>query len=756
VSTDRGDTMRGKYLCMANGPLHRPRLPGVEGIDSFAGHTFHTTRWDYDYTGGGIHGDLNKLSDKRVAIIGTGATALQCVPHLGESAEHLFVVQRTPSSVDERNNHETDAQWFASLEPGWQQQRADNFTRFSTGVVQPEDMIGDGWTDLARNLASIINTRRATNEFAAGSAGALAELADYQSMERIRRRVETEVDDPATADLLKAHYRKMCKRPAFHDEFLTTFNRDNVTLIDTDGKGLTRVTENAIVVGDQTYEVDCLIFATGFEVGTSYTRRAGYEIYGRDGLTLSEKWTDGPHTQFGIQTRNFPNAFFVGPVHAATSINVTQTLNEQAQHVAHTISVAERVGATEVDVAANAEHAWGETVENSGLKQRRAFLANCTPGYYNGESDPDGRGSRFAFEYSAGPWAFFDILRAWRSVEHLPGIEVDGQLLEPSAADVDFLRSEAAIRTQLHPQSRLFLEQRDAAGASRFDTMSVPDTREAFRLGAQRRGAGPAVFRTEDQVVEGDEASFPIRVYYASADTSSIILYFHGGGGVIGSIETSDAAARQLANGVNATVISVDYRLAPEAPFPAAVNDAVAALNWTDSHRSELASEGAGLFVCGDSAGGTLATVLTHINRDDLGLAIAGQILLYPSVDSDTDSPDLDAFEAPILTKQEILWFRSHSNPTADTTDPRLSPTDAPSLTNLPPALILTAQFDLLHQQAQDYATKLSTAGVETTHEMFPGALHGFFTSQVGLQQSEAATTRIAQFIEQTQRKAQS
>jgi cyclohexanone monooxygenase len=292
VSTNRGDEMRARYVAMSNGPLNRPKLPAIPGVETFEGHTFHTSRWDYDYTGGDPTGNLSKLRDKRIAVIGTGATAVQCVPHLGAAAKELYVFQRTPSSIDVRNNRPTDPQWAQSLEPGWQQKRMTNFNVLVTGGFQEEDLVADGWTDIIRNLGGLAARAPSGNQSPEEMA-AMVELADFQKMEQVRSRVDQVVRDPDTAAALKPYYRQFCKRPCFHDEYLDTFNRPNVKLIDTQGRGVDRITENAVVVGGHAYEVDCIIYATGFEVGTSYTRRAGYEVVGRNGQTLTQKWDKG-------------------------------------------------------------------------------------------------------------------------------------------------------------------------------------------------------------------------------------------------------------------------------------------------------------------------------------------------------------------------------------------------------------------------------------------------------------------------------
>ncbi|HEY5841432.1 MAG TPA: NAD(P)/FAD-dependent oxidoreductase, partial [Mycobacterium sp.] len=294
ITTDRGDQMRARFVSMANGYLQKPKLPGIPGIDEFGGQMFHTSRWDYGYTGAG----LEHLSDKRVGIVGTGATAIQCVPHLAAAAQQLFVVQRTPSSVDVRDNQPTDPQWAAGVEPGWQQRRIENFQVLTAGGQADEDLVADAWTSITRRLPVMRWDSDAgpTPEQRAES----IELADFAKMEEVRARVDAIVSDPATAEALKPWYGYFCKRPCFHDEYLQSFNRDNVTLVDTGGLGVQRISEAGVVVDGVHHELDCLIFATGFEVGTDYCRRTGFEVIGRDGQTLTDTWRDGVRTFQGL------------------------------------------------------------------------------------------------------------------------------------------------------------------------------------------------------------------------------------------------------------------------------------------------------------------------------------------------------------------------------------------------------------------------------------------------------------------------
>ena len=266
IRTNRGDAMRARFVVLANGYLQKPKLPGIPGILDFKGHMFHTSRWDYEYTGGDANGGLTKLADKRVGIVGTGASAIQCVPHLGRHAEHLYVFQRTPSSVDVRDDRPTDPEWVASLEPGWQQRRIENFQILRAGGMAEEDLVQDGWTDISKMLALMFAD--GAEEMTPAQLEEAMELADFQKMEEIRARVEEVVEDPAVAEALKPWYRQFCKRPCFHDDYLPTFNRPNVTLVDTQGRGVEQITEKGVVVDGEEIELDCLIFATGFEVGS--------------------------------------------------------------------------------------------------------------------------------------------------------------------------------------------------------------------------------------------------------------------------------------------------------------------------------------------------------------------------------------------------------------------------------------------------------------------------------------------------------
>ena len=421
ITTNRGDAMRARFVVMANGPLHRPKLPGIPGIESFKGHAFHTSRWDYAYTGGDPDGGLVGLEGKRVGVIGTGATAVQCVPHIARSAAQLYVFQRTPSSIDVRANRPTDPAWAESLEPGWQKRRMDNFNALVTGAFQEENLVNDGWTDIIGNLIFLARKQQAAGK-SVGDPAKLMQLADYRKMEQIRTRVDEIVKNPSAAEALKPWYNQFCKRPCFHDEYLDAFNRPNVTLVDTNGRGVEAITENAVIANGQAYEVDCLIYATGFEVGTAYTRRSGYEVRGRDATTLTEKWSEGVSTLHGYMSRGFPNCFIMSNSQSGFTVNYPHMLDEQSRHIAYVVQQGRARQARAIEPTAEAEEAWVKTIIDSAI-MRQNFQEMCTPGYYNNEGRPSALAARNG-AYGLGPIAFVKLLEDWRAEGALGGLEL--------------------------------------------------------------------------------------------------------------------------------------------------------------------------------------------------------------------------------------------------------------------------------------------------------------------------------------------
>lgn len=415
VHTDRNDAIAARFVISCTGLLSKPKLPAIAGIERFAGHTFHTSRWDYSYTGGKSDGKLTGLTDKVVGIIGTGSTSIQATPRLAEWVKQLYVFQRTPSTVDPRGNRPTDPQWFRSLKPGWQSERMQNFTILTAGGTADVDLVNDSWTAIVKSMAppGIGNTTLTPEDL---------ERSQLLRSEQLRERIASIVKDPATAEALKPYYHYFCKRPCFHDEFLEAFNKPNVTLVDTKGKGVERITARGIVVGGKEYALDCLIFATGFEWLAEYDREFGIEVIGPGGTRLNEHWSQGARTLYGIQTHGFPNFLLMQLIQAGGSFNYMTIADEQVKHIAHLIDQCLQQRVQTIQPTAQAEEAWIQEVLQVG-QARRAFLATCTPGYYNFEGKRSHAVELNDF-YCGPPMAYVGRLAQWRSKGGFPDMEV--------------------------------------------------------------------------------------------------------------------------------------------------------------------------------------------------------------------------------------------------------------------------------------------------------------------------------------------
>jgi cyclohexanone monooxygenase len=414
ITTGQGDVIRARFVNLATGPLQRPRLPGIPGIETFKGHSFHTSRWDYGYTGGDSTGGLVKLADKRVGIIGTGSSAVQSIPHLGRDAGRLYVFQRTPAPVPVRNNRPTDLDWAKSLKPGWQQHRMDNYNTLIAGGKVEEDLVADGWTEILHRVG--IETDQMRDD--AGR----RQLIDFLFMEKLRRRVDEVVADKATAEALKPWYNANCKRPCFHDGYLETFNLPNVTLVDTKGRGVERITETAAVVDGRAYEIDCLIYATGFDFNNNdLANRNGFEIYGRDGRSLTEKWRAGIATLHGYTSRGFPNCVFQAGAQGLVTPNITHGLGVGGQHLAYLVKYCQDHQIRAFEPSEPAEREWADRVHS--MTYRTKHDVECTPGYYNNDGKPS-EGAGIGAFYPGPGHEFIATMEAWRAQGGLPGMDL--------------------------------------------------------------------------------------------------------------------------------------------------------------------------------------------------------------------------------------------------------------------------------------------------------------------------------------------
>jgi cation diffusion facilitator CzcD-associated flavoprotein CzcO len=414
VTTSRDDVIHARFLVTAGGILHKAKLPGIAGIREFRGDAFHTSRWDYSITGGAPGQPMDKLADKRVAVIGTGATAVQVVPRVAEAAKELYVFQRTPSPVGQRDNGPTDEEWFRSLPKGWQAERIKNFTEAVTGKKPPVDLVGDGWTRVMWE-----DTQTKVDDPAKA---AELERIDFEIMEELRRRVEEIVEDPETAEKLKPWYGKHCKRVCFHDEYLPAFNRPNVHLVDTDGRGVSEITRNGVVANGVEYPVDLIIFASGFEVTTDLEHRLGFDPKGRGGVRMSERWHDGAHTLHGILSAEFPNMMMISLVQAGFGTNFLHFLSKSAEHVAWLIATCEERGIATIEATPEAEEEWLKVLLRVAMGIAD-YSTSCTPGYYNAEQGRDAKSAR-NLVYTGSLLEYAEHLERWRDAGDFAGTRI--------------------------------------------------------------------------------------------------------------------------------------------------------------------------------------------------------------------------------------------------------------------------------------------------------------------------------------------
>ncbi|MEO6987258.1 MAG: NAD(P)/FAD-dependent oxidoreductase [Aquihabitans sp.] len=414
IVTTRGDRLSARFLITAGGILHKAKLPAIEGITDFAGRAFHTARWDYEFTGGSPTEPMDKLADKRVGVIGTGATSIQIVPQLARAAKDVYVFQRTPSAVGVRANGPIEPGWVKAQKPGWQVERMRNFTEAVTGEEPAENLVADGWTEV---LWKDTQTEAKTPEEAA-----VLQQADFETMESMRARIDEVVKDPATAAALKPWYGKHCKRICFHDDYLAAFNEPNVHLVDTEGKGVQKVTAAGPLVDDEQYELDLLIYASGFEVTTGLVSRLGFDPVGRGGVKLSERWADGAHTLHGVLTNGFPNLLVCHFIQAGFGLNFHHYLSELTAHLVAIVATADREGITSIEATVEAEDEWLAKLWEAGKGFGR-YSAGCTPGYSNSEGARTMEAARNVV-HPGNLMRYAEHLERWREAGDMPGTTV--------------------------------------------------------------------------------------------------------------------------------------------------------------------------------------------------------------------------------------------------------------------------------------------------------------------------------------------
>ena len=707
VRTDAGDEVTCRFYVMATGCLSLPKTPDIEGADRFTGEVYVTGRWPHegvDFTG------------KRVAVIGTGSSGIQSIPLIAEQAAQVTVFQRTPNfSIPAGNGQIPAAKLEAVAAVGRDEYR--RAAKWSRGGVPGEP------TQITTFMVSE-EERRAKYEEAwqAGELAILGVFADVlvnpaanESLaEFVRDKIRSIVHDPETAEALcpKDHYFGT-KRPCLDTNYYATYNLPHVRLVDLRRTPITTITETGIDVGNgdhtETMEFDCIVFATGFDAMTGAL--VSVDIEGRDGVTLKEAWAHGPSTYLGLTTVGFPNFFTItGPGSPSVLSNMAVSIEQHVDWVADCLDRLRQEGFERIEPTPQAQAGWVQHVNDCA----DITLYPQANSWYIGANVP-GK-PRVFLPYLGGVDGYRRVCDEVVEQGYL-GFRLSGNGGEQC--------NDGVIR-RLQPDVAMVLEAMAALGLPPIETMSPTDARAFSEASAAMRPPGPDVGEIVDGTLPGADGNpLDYRVYRpASPGPHPVVAYFHGGGWVLGSATSDDPLCRDLCVRTGAMIVSIDYRHAPEARFPAAADDAVAAVRWLGAHAAELGGDPDRLAVCGWSAGANLAAVVCQQLRDSGGPAIAGQVLLTPVTDSDRSRPSYqENGDGYLLTSALMDWFWDHYADPADRTDPRAAPLRG-ELAGLPPALVVTGEFDPLRDEGIAYAEALAAAGVPARHLPARGHIH--------------------------------
>ncbi len=702
IETDAGDVLRARYYVMATGCLSVPKEPDIAGASRFTGEVYFTGRWPHegvDFTG------------KRVAVIGTGSSGIQSIPLIAAEALQCTVFQRTPNYSFPALNGPPSAERIAAL-------ATDRDTYRSEARMSMGGMPGYELTDVSA-LSAPPDVRQERFEWAWESGELFATLSMFSDQaidieaneiaaELWRDKVRSIVKDPETAEALCPHdYPMGTKRPCLDTGYFETFNRPNVRLVDLRRHPIATITERGIDTVDESMEFDAIVYATGFDAMTGAL--VAVDIVGRDGITLKEKWAHGPSTYLGLMTRGFPNLFTItGPGSPSVLSNMAVSIEQHVDWVTDCISYMDSHRLETIEPTPTAEAGWNQHVQDCAA----ITLYPKADSWYMGANVP-GK-PRLFYPYVGGVGAYRQACDEVAAEDYL-GFELDG----PGG----HLCHDGVIR-RLQPDVAMVLQAMEAMDLPPMETMSAEQAREFMAASVTMRPPGPEVARVADGTLPGPGSDLPYRLYSPGDEPVPVIVYFHGGGWVIGDLESDDPLCRDLCRRTGAAVISVNYRHGPEHRFPAAVDDALAAVEWVAAHAADLGVAPGQLLVAGWSAGGNLAAGVCQTARAAGGPAIAGQILIAPVIDFDTKRTSYqENGEGYILTNGLLHWFFDQYIDPADRDDPRFCVING-DLADLPPAVVVTAEFDPLRDEGTSYAEALRVAGVPVRHIPARGHTH--------------------------------
>jgi cation diffusion facilitator CzcD-associated flavoprotein CzcO/acetyl esterase/lipase len=723
IHTSHGEQVRCRHYVMATGCLSMPKEVDIAGAERFNGDVYFTSRWPHD----GVD-----FSGKRVAVIGTGSSAIQSIPIIAEQASSLTVFQRTPNFSIPAYNGAPPEDRAAALQRDRVAYR--EAARWSGAGVPVER------SEVSALMVSD-DERLATYEAAWSKGGIIefvgtfsdhlgnAEANEYLS-EFVRNKIRAKVHDRATAEALcPTTFPIASKRLCVDTNYYETYNLPHVRLVDLHRTPISTITEGGIDLGDESSDFDAIVFATGFDAMTGAI--VAVDIAGRDGLTLKEAWAAGPKTYLGLMAAGFPNLHLItGPGSPSVLSNMVVSIEQHVDWVMDCLTGMRAGGYDTIEPTVQAVAGWVQHVNDFA----DITLMPQANSWYMGANVP-GK-PRVFLPYTGGVDRYRGICERVVAEDYL-----------------GFTRRRATATTtndgivcELQPDVMIMLEMMAELGLPPIEAMSADDARTFMTLMSAQRPPGPDVAQIVDGVLPGADGDLSYRLYRPHGDgPHPLTVYFHGGGWVLGSHDSDDPLCRDLCAQSGSVIVSVDYRHAPEARFPAAVDDAVAALHWLSTHTEELGAQPGPVAVAGWSAGANLAAVVCQVARDKGRPAIAGQLLLTPVTDCDLDRPSYrDNADGYVLTAALMRWFWDHYTEPEQRTDPRVAPLRAPSLRGLPPAMIVTCQFDPLRDEGNAYATALVEAGVEVQHIVARGHTHTSLTAVDVLPTGAALRTEMA------------
>jgi cation diffusion facilitator CzcD-associated flavoprotein CzcO/acetyl esterase/lipase len=708
ISTNNGANVSCRYYIMATGCLSSPKPPEIDGVKDFKGEIYFTGRWPHQ----GVD-----LKGKRVAVIGTGSSGIQSIPLIAEQAAQLTVFQRTPNfALPAGNGPVPDDRkaFFESDRAAYREQ-----ARWSmAGVPYPQQTV------VSWQLSDAERRERFEKAWAAGDlVHILSQLWADQAVDvdgnkvvadLIREKIGAVVKDPEIAAALAPHDHPFgAKRPCLDTNYYATYNRPNVTLVNLRQEPIKAITASGISTDKRSFDVDVIVFATGFDAMTGAIM-AVHPISGRGGKSLSDVWAHGPQTYLGVTVAGFPNLFMItGPGSPSVLSNMAVSIEQHVDWVVERIAALRDAGFTTMEATDTAQAGWERHMADCATLTLHR-LANT---WYTGANVPGKPQGVMPYTGGVGPYRSICNEVVGRG---MLGFRLTGPGVAEQCNDGEVVR--------LQPDVRLVLGMLAEMNLPPIETMGAQGARDFLTEFNKGRPAGRPVGEVGTGMLQGADGPLPYKLYRpATAGPHPIVVYFHGGGWVLGDELSDDPFCRDLCRRTGMIIVSVGYRHAPEHRFPAAAEDGYAATRWIAAHADALRARPGPVLVAGWSAGGNIAAVTCQLARDRGGPEISGQLLICPVTDSTFDRQSyVDNAAGYFLTRGLMFWFWDLYCSPADRTDPRVAPLRG-KLEGLPPAFIATAEFDPLRDEGNAYGDALAKAGVKVEQLKGNGHFHSSF-----------------------------